>query len=374
MSSRARSIRLLAAALTLLAVLLPPFGYYSWKASQYSRLTRGIGIVQGGSPLLQPSPGLGFAPLPDAATVRQEASSGQSHVFYTDRLGARVNRSGDQTPQRVDLMVVGCSFAWGQGIPNEETFPQILGRELGVSVVNLAFASWGTVQSLRVLETHSDLKPRVVLYAFIHDHMRRNLSPCAPSSVPICLPVPHVVVDAAGPHIEEANMRLFALHRAFAESFFQGRPSLLGGAFLAFRIDLGRLEQRRLRFRGDEGARAASMALLIGRMNEAARAAGAKLIVVSIPYFEPGATWSAPRELQAAIDGLGPDAPLLVDLAPRVAAHNAGPDAAPLGLRPDSVPAHPSAAGHRLIADGVREFFLSHGILADGIGRRASGK
>ena len=364
MASPSRRIRLLAAALTLLAVLLPAFAYYTVRASQYTRLTRGNGIVQAGSPLLGPDPELGFAPLPDAATVREETASGHSHAFYTDRLGARVNRAGEQTPERVDLMVLGCSFAWGQGIQNEDTFPQIVGRELGVSVVNLAFASWGTVQSLRVLQTHADLRPRVVLYAFIPDHIRRNLSPCAPSSAPTCLPVPHVVVDTTGAHIEKADLRLFALHRDFAESFFQGRPSLLSGAVTAFRIDLGRLRQRHLSYRWDAEARAASMALLIRRMNDAARSAGARLVVVSIPYFEPGATSGPPDELLAAVQALGPEAPPLIDLAPRVAAHNAVPDASPLGLRPDSVPAHPSAAGHRLIADGLREFFASHGFAA----------
>jgi hypothetical protein len=181
-------------------------------------------------------------------------------------------------------------------------------------------------------------------------------------------------VDAAGARIEEADMRLFALHRDFAESFFQSRPSLLAGTLLAFRIDIGRLEQRRLRHRDDAEARAASMALLMTRMNAAARSVGARLVVVSIPYFEPGATWAAPSELVAAIDGLGPDGPLLLDLAPRVVAHNAGADPVPLGLRPDSVPAHPSAAGHRLIADGVREFLESHGILADRAIHHASRK
>src|SRR4030095_8016584 len=107
-------------------------------------------------------------------------------------------------------------------VPNDDTFRQILGLELRVSVANLAFASWGTVQSLRVLETHADLRPRVVLYAFIHDHLRRNLSPCAPSTAPICLPVPHVTVDTAGARIEEADTRRLATHRDFAGALSHG--------------------------------------------------------------------------------------------------------------------------------------------------------
>ena len=73
-------------------------------------------------------------------------------------------------------------------------------------VANGAVSSYGTVSSHRALMRFKDLKPKVVIYGVIGDHLRRNLDPCAPSFHPPCLSVPHVVVDeegalaVAGPH------------------------------------------------------------------------------------------------------------------------------------------------------------------------------
>jgi hypothetical protein len=362
-STRPRArIRLLAAGVLLLALPLPSVAYYAWKAVGY---TQAAPLVQRGA-LLESDRALGFRPARNSVAVRQELWSGHGYSVFTDRLGARVDRPGAQTPERVDLLTVGCSFAWGHGVRNEETFTQVLGRELGRPVANFGFPSWGPLQCLRVLEGNASLHPRVVIYAFIGDHIRRALSPCAPSYAPTCLAVPHIVVDEAGrAQIEEADMSLFALQHDFMETFLGGSGSPLHRVLLAFRVDVAGFQQRHLGFRFDAAARSQAMRLVIPRLSSAARNAGATLVIVAIPYFEPGLTQPAPPELTEAIDSLGAQAPLFLDLAPRVADYNAR-FGVPLGLPRDGVPAHPGRLGHQLIADALREFLEERRLLPRG--------
>ena len=90
---------------------------------------------------------------------------------------------------------------------NEDTYTARLAERWNVPAANLAFSAYGTVQSLQMLQRSLDLRPRVVVYGFIADHMKRNISPCAPAYGPLCLPFSYVGIDeqrgarraAAGP-------------------------------------------------------------------------------------------------------------------------------------------------------------------------------
>ena len=126
-----------------------------------------------GDPLALPDPAIGLRPPPDAATLREHPRSGLAYHVFTDRRRARVNAPGEQTPERVELLTLGGSCAWGHGLENEATFTQRLGERLGAPAANLAFAGFGTVQALQLLEENADLGPRVVVYAFLEDHLRR---------------------------------------------------------------------------------------------------------------------------------------------------------------------------------------------------------
>jgi len=53
--------------------------------------------------------------------------------------------------------------------------------KLGRTGANLALAAYGTTQSLQVLRRNLNLKPKLVIYTLISDHLRRNVSSCAPS-------------------------------------------------------------------------------------------------------------------------------------------------------------------------------------------------
>ena len=65
---------------------------------------------------------------------------------------------------------------------------------------------------------------RLVIYGFIADHMKRNISPCAPAYGPLCLPVSSVRVDEQGrPTIRPPVEGLFAVNRRFWDEFFFAR-------------------------------------------------------------------------------------------------------------------------------------------------------
>jgi len=95
-------------------------------------------------------------------------------------------------------------------------------------------------------------------------------------------------------------------------------------------------------------------------MSRAAAAAGSPLIVVSIPYLEPGTTNPVPAPLAEAVARLRDANLSLLDLAPVVARHYSDP-AAPL-LRFDR-DRHPDPAAHALFAEAIDAFVRDRGLL-----------
>ncbi len=120
-------------------------------------------------------------PVRNAASLRRHPRAGLAyHVFTSDRR-ARVSRRGERTAPAVSLLTVGDSFSWGHGVENEDTYTARLAERWGVPAANLAFSAYGTVQSLQMLQRSLDLRPRLVVYGYIADHMNRNVSHCAPA-------------------------------------------------------------------------------------------------------------------------------------------------------------------------------------------------
>lgn len=79
-----------------------------------------------------------------------------------------------------DLLVFGCSFSFGHGLNDEETWPWLLAQDLGPSwcVENYAYMAFGAQQMLLLLEENKITPPkapeRKALFLAIHDHIRRN--------------------------------------------------------------------------------------------------------------------------------------------------------------------------------------------------------
>lgn len=303
-----------------------------------------------GAPLVVPDPQIGYV-SPADSTTRRRHRDGLEYTYYRDGRGARVAAPGSPTPHEVAVLFLGGSFTIGHGVEHEETFAARAAEAWGVSMANLGTGAYGTVQSLLLLERYAELSPRLVVYGFIGEHVRRNLSPCAPSLLPFCTHVPHVDFDSEGaPYVRfpdpdaEADWQRNERFRAAATASPWGRASLATGFEILWQRARRRLERRPPPPSGDPEKRRASLAFLLRRMHAAAAGMGARLAVAFIPDLRaphPGAD-APPDELVAALD----EGIELVDVSRRLRGWR-GP---PLTLPGDG---HPSAAGHRAIAQAL---------------------
>jgi hypothetical protein len=301
-------------------------------------------------------------PIRDGASLRRHPRAGLAyHVFTSDRR-ARVSRRGERTAPSVGLLTVGDSFSWGHGLENEDTYTSRLSARWGVPAANLAFSAYGTVQSMQMLRRSLDLRPRLVVYGFIADHMKRNVSPCAPAYGPVCLPFSYVSLDGSDrPVVRSPDPRLFAVNRRFWNEFFFSKRLGAGQVLAAAEAEVVRLTRTApLEAPDDPATREKILERLVGDMAAAAASVSAPLVVVNLPYLERGTTNPMPAPLSEAIAHLGAPNVSLLDLAPVVQRHYADP-AAPL-LRFDR-DRHPNAAGQALFADAIDAFVRERGLL-----------
>ncbi|HEU0107849.1 MAG TPA: hypothetical protein VFT38_16830 [Vicinamibacteria bacterium] len=302
-------------------------------------------------------------PVRNAASLRRHPRAGLAyHVFTSDRR-ARVSRRGERTPPEVSLLTVGDSFSWGHGVENEDTYTARLARRWGMPAANLAFSAYGTVQSLQMLQRSLDLRPRLVVYGFIADHMKRNVSPCAPAYGPLCLPFSYVGTDERGqPVIRRPDPGLFAMNRRFWDEFFFAKSVGPRQVLVAAETEAARLTRTpRPEAPDDPATRERILERLLGDMARAAGSVGARLIVVNIPYFERGGTSLMPVPLKDALGHLGEPNVSVLDLAPTVERYYANASAPLLRFDRDR---HPSPAGHALIAEAIDGFVRDQGLLA----------
>ena len=301
-------------------------------------------------------------PVRNGASLRRHPRAGLAyHVFTSDR-GARVSRRGERTAPEVSLLTVGDSFSWGHGVENEDTYTARLAERWNAPAANLAFSAYGTVQSLQMLQRSLDLRPRLVVYGFIADHMKRNVSPCAPAYGPLCLPFSYVGIDAQGaPVVRRPDPRLFAVNRRFWDDFFFAKtigPRQLWAAATAEWTRLARTPHPEAP--DDPVTRERILERLLGDMARAAGSVGARLIVLNIPYFERGGTSAMPAPLKEALAHVAAPNVSTLDLAPIVTRHYADPSAPLLRFDRDR---HPNPAAHALIAEAIDGFVRGQGLV-----------
>lgn len=302
-------------------------------------------------------PEIGLVSRPRAHTRHIYPAIAERATFefdiYTDDRGARVDGPGQPSAARYDIITVGDSFTWAYALANQDSYAARLGRELGASIANFALASYGTTQSLQVLERNLDLRPRLVVYGIIAHHFERNVWPCGPSYYEFCLDVSHVSWDDADqPYIAlpfSNGVRRMQVH----QNGDYGTPLrwLTHGADVIF----GRLSYAWSRSREPDDARKAeAVQFLLQRMNRMAVAAGSQLLVVFLPtnYYGP------PTALPGIIDKVGEGIRYL-DLASAFERNRreGGPNPYIVG------DGHPSGAGHALIAAEIAKYVRKEGLL-----------
>jgi hypothetical protein len=346
----ARRQRLIAAivysgtALSCLALFVGFFALRAWRKPfprAPMRLT--------GDWMMQRDPEIGYVSTPSARTVWVHLRPPATIHVYTDRRGARINAPGEETPAQIDFLTVGCSFSWGHLMENEETYTEQLSRLLGRRGANLAKGGYSGLNSIQILKRNLDLEPRVVIYGVINAQLVRNLSPCAPSFAPFCVPVSYVEFDEqVRPIVHPPNFEYFDpdLNRRFFREVFMREPGFSWNeVFWRMRVDLLGYRDRRAFARDATplGERKAQN-LVFREMIAATESIGAKLVVLFIPAPSRDAVEGPRRALRESLVGR-PFAYLSMERAFRE--HYADPSAPALDFPGDG---HPNALAHLLIA------------------------
>jgi len=288
---------------------------------QHDRLARGAPPPAGSSDvaMTRVDPRLGWSYIPGRTTTTEVA--GRRVAYAIDADGDRAASPGDlPDPARPTVLFAGESIAFGYGLPYEESIPFLVGRDLGVQVVNLAVVGYGNDQAhLRVVEALPRLaRPLAAVTVFVTSQMKRNVEPwrarlaLAPGGALVAVP------PAGGPRIAR----------------------LLG----------------ELPYRGDEALRVT--ASILRATAEAARARGAfPLFVVTNygPACLPGEQGEPPpSETGSKTAFRGGDEPWIVDeLFVRQGLAFVRVDLGPEDLLPGLLERHPSLRGTRKIAAAV---------------------
>ncbi len=117
----------------------------------------------------------GWTHIP-SSVGRQRVVPDYDAVYHIDSLGYRhvPNAPPLDTPQ---ILFLGGSFTFGQGVEDSEPFPAVLQRAWpNIRVVNAGVNGWGTAQAFLKLNNEFARNNQIVMvvYGFITHHMKRN--------------------------------------------------------------------------------------------------------------------------------------------------------------------------------------------------------
>ncbi len=141
------------------------------------------GLVETQEPLFVPDPGLAFRPLPDRrarATAVKDGRTIYDVVYTTDANGFRALPPGPSRPGAEPVLILGDSFAFGAGLPDDQTLAWYLREESGGALqpVTLAVKGYGLNQVLRQLEIGEPRKAGAAMVPWavmsvVDDHVLR---------------------------------------------------------------------------------------------------------------------------------------------------------------------------------------------------------
>ncbi len=254
--------------------------------------------------LLDPDDWLGFKLKPHVTIL--DSAGTRKFVVYTDGRGARVSRPEEESMQ-TDILLVGCSQAFGHGVANEATFISLVARRLGKTAVNLSVSGYGGVSALERLRRNLDLRPRLVVYGLWEDHLNRNVRRCIEHNSPVCLERPYIRFDESGrpvieyPSHSDRNVALTrrwymetakgtnAYRTVFTDVFWTAYRFATMSYEAVFGIEEPVSFERKLD----------AMRYVLSEMKRAADSVGAKLAVVWTPLYFSDTITQPPDELVA---------------------------------------------------------------------------
>jgi hypothetical protein len=123
----------------------------------------------------------GWAMLPSRTTLL--GPPGAPVPYAIDAWGNRAARdAGSPDPAQPSVIVAGESTAFGYGLAYEQTFAALLGRELGLQVVDVGAGGYGTDQAALRLEDALDRleRPVAAVQVFLLVQLQRNVQDYRP--------------------------------------------------------------------------------------------------------------------------------------------------------------------------------------------------
>lgn len=308
-------------------------------------------------PFIENDRDLGYRPVPGVHYLKRDPSGVVTEIA-TDTRGFRVDGPGRVGPAAAEILVVGCSQSWGQGVDNSATYAARLSRELGVSVANASVPGYSTVQSLLMAERHADLRPRLIVYGFYADHLFRNFERQSPR--------PSVARDADGWRIVPSEYRthpaldrladaLVGLYGWFGVPREFSRGPVETEARNAYRAALRRLGAAEAEWSPagrptfDEWQTTLEAARVpLEAMTALANRLSARLVVVWIPFSDPPIT-PFPPELAAFLSERGA---IVVDAHPLLSPYFGTPRLGEILVPNDW---HLGERGHALVAQAITQ-------------------
>jgi lysophospholipase L1-like esterase len=123
-----------------------------------------------------PDPDLGWRNKPLVQTHVRNEKLGLS---YEIRINSKGLRDREHTYERTQgtfrILLLGDSMAWGWGVGVEETYADLLERELGVEVINAGVPGWSTDQELWWFESEGiRYQPDLVLLVLVMNDLNGN--------------------------------------------------------------------------------------------------------------------------------------------------------------------------------------------------------
>ena len=328
--------------ITVAAAIFGILGFLAYDAVAHGYHRRGAGQAEFDALYVRDAE-LGFTLRPGASLVmRGERGEVTAQI---GRLGTRVAGRGDQAV--ADVVVVGCSQTFGQGVAYDEIFASVAAKDLGWTVANLAVSGFGGVGAHLMLRRHLGLKPKLIVYGFWFDHLNRNVLGCLESGSPVCIERPYLAFER-GP---DPILRLPSGEGgglAFAASWMNkgGLYAFAAGMVVSalkikYAMDHAWLGSREI----GESQRLDAARTVLKEMNDTAKIAGAKLIVVFIPNYFAEEVPAVPAVLSTWAVSAGIT---LINMAPVFARMKAA--GIPLAIPNDG---HMTVAAHRAIADEI---------------------
>jgi hypothetical protein len=339
MSSSFLPRALLAFGATALALALCGAYYYSKAWHQYGLLSvPGVPSVR--------DTRLGFVPQPGMRSYRHGK---RAYQIFTDSRGARIGAGDPEiAPAHAEVLAAGCSFTFGLWVNAEETFTGRLAARLARRVYNIGVNGYGTLGSLLRTEDFLDLRPRVVVYSFIEDHLARNVAPCASATSGWCEVQPYLAPGSTA----QPEVRYLSEDAGLPREATDGGAHPFGWRDLAWAVkrdwktaighDRAGLNAAALRGSAPDFPEQA-LRYSLDRWLKLAHERGFELVVAYIPDLArpvaEGVGWRVLRSYR------GQPRFQLIDLTPALAPHAAGRK---LCLTAEDC--HPSPLAHDLIA------------------------